>query len=258
MNPLLDCAFENHRGSKGFSAGLDHTIRQYDFETGSSAVVGQHEAPVRCIETSAEHLLISGGWDHQLQLWDLRGSSRVAQVPVPGKVFSLDVVNHLCLVATSERKIQLYDVRQLQKQALSSVEDDNAEFKPMLEKESALKYQLRAARLFPSARGYVMASTEGRVAVEYLTDDIGSRSTDDDIDSSSSEKKKKKKKNRKGYAFKCHRQKMQDQTFVFPVNTIAFHPTYGTFCTGGCDGTIHVWDGDRKKRISHFRTYPTR
>ena len=50
----------------------------------------------------------------------------------------------------------------------------------------------------------------------------------------------------KKYAFKCHR--VGD--IVYPVNTIAFHPTYGTFATGGCDGTTVTWDGLHKKKLT--------
>jgi cell cycle arrest protein BUB3 len=32
---------------------------------------------------------------------------------------------------------------------------------------------------------------------------------------------------------------------------------YGTFATGGCDGVVNVWDGENKKRLAQFLTYPT-
>jgi cell cycle arrest protein BUB3 len=54
----------------------------------------------------------------------------------------------------------------------------------------------------------VLSSVEGRVAVEYL-------------DPSPEQQAKK-------YAFKCHRQ----GDLIYPVNTMAFHPVFGTFATG--------------------------
>jgi FOG: WD40 repeat len=60
-------------------------------------------------------------------------------------------------------------------------------------------------------------------------------------------------KNMKKYAFKCHRQ----NDIVYPVNDIAFHPTYGTFATGGCDGTVVTWDGLHKKKLTVLPTFPT-
>ena len=44
---------------------------------------------------------------------------------------------------------------------------------------------------------------------------------------------------------------------VYPVNALAFHPIYGTFASGGCDGLVNVWDGANKKRLCQFRKYPT-
>ena len=36
------------------------------------------------------------------------------------------------------------------------------------------------------------------------------------------------------------------------VNAIAFHPIYGTFATGGCDGVVNLWDPLNKKVASSF------
>jgi WD40 repeat protein len=36
---------------------------------------------------------------------------------------------------------------------------------------------------------------------------------------------------------------------VYPVNALAFHPSYGTFATGGCDGKVIMWDGQNKIRL---------
>ena len=62
----------------------------------------------------------------------------------------------------------------------------------------------------------------------------------------------------KKYAFKCHRAKdpMKGVETVYPVHAVAFHP-WGTFATGGGDGTVNVWDGAVKKRLYQFPKYPT-
>lgn len=52
--------------------------------------------------------------------------------------------------------------------------------------------------------GYATASVEGRIAVEYF-----------DPNPDAQEKK---------YAFKCHRQTIDDVDHVWPVNALAFHP----------------------------------
>ena len=59
--------------------------------------------------------------------------------------------------------------------------------------------QTRCLRCLPDGRGYVVASVEGRVAVDYF----------DDAESAS-----------KKYAFKCHRRTEGGKETVFPVNAI--------------------------------------
>lgn len=52
--------------------------------------------------------------------------------------------------------------------------------------------------------GYATGSVEGRIAVEYF-----------DPNPQTQDKK---------YAFKCHRQTVDDVDHVWPVNALAFHP----------------------------------
>lgn len=63
---------------------------------------------------------------------------------------------------------------------------------------------------------------------------------------------------------------------VYPVNALAFHPTYvrmscfsfrlidviracrhGTFATGGGDGIVSIWDLAAKKRLRQYTKYPS-
>ena len=36
---------------------------------------------------------------------------------------------------------------------------------------------------------------------------------------------------------------------------MAFHPIHGTFCTGGSDGIISIWDKDTKARTRAFSPF---
>jgi cell cycle arrest protein BUB3 len=85
--------------------------------------------------------------------------------------------------------------------------------------------------------GYATASTEGRIAVEYF-----------DPSPEAQEKK---------YAFKCHRQTIDDVDHVWPVNALAFHPVYNTFASAGSDGTVSIWDHKVKKRLRQYQKYKT-
>jgi cell cycle arrest protein BUB3 len=101
-----------------------------------------------------------------------------------------------------------------------------------------MRFQTRAIAANVRGDGFVAASVEGRVAVEFIRDE---------------ENEKRR------YAFKCHR-KTDDASvgeIVYPVHAVAFHPVHGTFATGGGDGYVNFWDGDAKKRLFQSPRYPT-
>ena len=52
----------------------------------------------------------------------------------------------------------------------------------------------------------------------------------------------------KNFTFKCHR----EQTDIYAVNDIKFHPTHGTFVTAGADGVFNFWDKDSKQRLKQM------
>ena len=41
----------------------------------------------------------------------------------------------------------------------------------------------------------------------------------------------------------------RDGDNVYAVNSLAFHPQYGTFVTAGSDGAYNFWDKDSKQRL---------
>ena len=169
--------------------------------------------------------MASAGWNGQFHVWDVRQSTAAATLALPGKAFAMDVDPahpHRVVIATAGRRICVVDVRK--GGTVSSITDNNNstptsppswEAHLALNREASLTFQCRTVKYFPDGNGIALGSTEGRVAVEFL-EELGLPA--------------KMKK----YAFKCHRQ----GDTVYPVNCIAFHPIYGTFATGGCDGTV--------------------
>lgn len=170
--------------------------------------------------------MVSAGWNSKVHVWDARSrpGTAVATVDLPGKAFGMDVdaARNRVVVGTSGRRICVIDIRA-----------HSAEL--ILDRESYLKYQTRTVSFFPDGNAIALGSIEGRVAVEYL-DEIG-------LDSQGKQK----------YAFKCHR--VGD--VVYPVNCIAFNPRFGTFATGGCDGTVVTWDGANKKKLTTLPKFAT-
>jgi hypothetical protein len=73
----------------------------------------------------------------------------------------------------------------------------------------------RCVTCFPDTTGYLVGSIEGRVAVHHVEDQLQS----------------------KNFTFKCHR----DGNDIYAVNTITFHPTFGTFVTAGLAPARPSW-----------------
>ena len=187
----------------------------------NAASLGAHDAGVRCLRYDGQHnVVFSGSWDRTIGGWDPRAAQgRVATAEVPGKVFALDLAfggsGTKLVVGTSDRHVVIFDARNLST--------------PLQHRESSLKHQTRCLRCFPDASGYALSSIEGRVSVEYFSDEDQPRK----------------------YAF--HRA----GKVVYPVNAMAFHPVLGTFATGGSDGGVSLWDGAHKKRLAQLQPFPT-
>ncbi|KAF8626052.1 hypothetical protein AX15_005106 [Amanita polypyramis BW_CC] len=216
---VLTCCFSD--GERGYSGGLDTTVRELNLTTEATNVLGCHNDAVSTMTWSKElNVLISGSWDRTLRLWDSRSSMpQQSSHSTPERVYQLDLVNNTLVIAMASRLFHIYDIRRMDT--------------PSQIRESSLKYMTRSLACMPTGEGYATASVEGRIAVEYFEP--------------TSEAQEKK------YAFKCHRQTIDDVDHVWPVNSLAFHPTYNTFASGGSDNTVSIWDHKVKKRL---RQYP--
>ncbi|KAG6897098.1 hypothetical protein C0992_004030 [Termitomyces sp. T32_za158] len=166
------------------------------------------------------NILITGSWDRTLRFWDSRaGSPQQSSHDTPERVYQIDLVNNTLVAAMASRLFNIYDIRRMDA--------------PLQQRESSLKFMTRSLACMPDGQGYATASVEGRIAVEYF-------------DPSPTVQERK-------YAFKCHRQTIDDVDHVWPVNALAFHPLYNTFASAGSDATVSIWDHKVKKRL---RQYP--
>ena len=225
---------------------LRMNISQSDSTSPEMEKVGNHSSSTTDTMTSAAcsclismpsspSLLGSAGWHGKFHLWDIRQSptvgspSPVLSVDLPGKAFSMDAIESKVVIGCSGRRTCLLDIR---KEGTSSWTAET-----VLDAESSQKHQTRCVKFFPNGKSIAVGSIEGRVAVESVELETG--------DAPPSAMKKI-------YAFKCHR----DGDLVYPVNCIDFHPKFGTFATGGCDGTVVTWDGANRKRLTSFK-FPT-
>lgn len=223
QNAVLSCAFNND-DSCAFSGGLDRKVWSSDIETGSQNALGLHEKPIRCVSfLSSTQTVVSGSWDQTIRQWDPRDKEPVGRYVLEGRVYGMDCTKDKIIVGLDNRKVLLFDARNMTQ--------------PQQIRDPCLKHQTRCIRASSDGSQYVVSSIEGRVAVEFVNP--------------SPETQKRK------YAFKCHRAKIDGNPVIYPVNCIAFHPIYGTFATGGCDGAVHVWDGENRKRLVTLPKYET-
>eukprot|EP00518_Triparma_eleuthera_P004112 CAMPEP_0182453450 /NCGR_PEP_ID=MMETSP1319-20130603/510_1 /TAXON_ID=172717 /ORGANISM="Bolidomonas pacifica, Strain RCC208" /LENGTH=366 /DNA_ID=CAMNT_0024651385 /DNA_START=161 /DNA_END=1257 /DNA_ORIENTATION=+ len=232
--PLLSAAFGTSTRFC-YAGGLDGVLYQVDMERGVSTPVGRHEKAISALVTCSTHddepeaspffgVMASGSWDGTVKLWSTSSptsaaAGSLASISAGGKVFAMDWVGSTLMVATSGRKVLIFEVKKA---------GDSFEVSQVQARDSSLKFQTRSCALFPDRTGFALGSIEGRVAIEYM----------EETDVAVAQGKKK-------YAFKCHR--VGD--VVYPVNAIAFHPVHGTFATGGCDGQVVLWDARHKKRL---------
>jgi cell cycle arrest protein BUB3 len=233
-------------------------MRSHDFTTGSDVTLGSHTAAVRSVVYCPElRAVASGGWDKAVRVWDpssrsssssssSAAASSSAKVDVGERVYSMTMLHGSAaptlVVATAGRQILTYDLRKLSSAGASSSSSSDAtagagsSAGPLVSsRESSLKHQTRCIRSSPTGAFLAVSSTEGRVAIDYLAPESAAQS----------------------YAFKCHRKKEEGGgETVFPVHALAFHPVYGTFATGGGDGTVCTWDAYGRKRLSAIGPFP--
>ncbi|KAJ2978865.1 hypothetical protein NUW54_g11229 [Trametes sanguinea] len=190
----------------------DNNVRIYEVgangQTQGKAMYA-HQGPVLSVcwnkydgvESPQGGVLATGSWDKTIKYWDLRTPNPVSTVQLPERCYTMDVVYPLMVVGTAERHIQVFNLA-----------NPTTPFKTLV---SPLKWQTRVVSCFPSANGFAVGSIEGRVAIQYVEEKDASNN----------------------FSFKCHRRDQspttKDQSLVYAVNDISFHPVHGTFSTCG-------------------------
>ncbi|KIJ11703.1 hypothetical protein PAXINDRAFT_171655 [Paxillus involutus ATCC 200175] len=218
---VLACCFSD--ATHAYSGGLDTGVRELDLASEKVTHLGQHGNAVSTMNYSREqNVLITGSWDQSLRFWDPRAQTAgVSTYSIPERVYNMDLVNNTLVVAMASRLFHIYDIRKMNE--------------PAQTRESSLKFMTRSLACMVDGQGYAIGSVEGRIGVEYF-------------DPSPEAQDKK-------YAFKCHRQTIDDVDHVWPVNALAFHPVYNTFASAGSDGTVSIWDHKVKKRLRQYPKY---
>lgn len=148
-------------GTKVVSGGADRAARMLDLTAGQTVAtqVAAHDQPIRCVRFvevpgQSTPVLVTGSWDKTIKYWDLRQSTPVASVSCQERVYSMDVINKLLVVATADRYINIINL------------DKPTEFYKTI--QSPLKWQTRVVSCFTDGSGFAVGSIEGRCAIQYV------------------------------------------------------------------------------------------
>ncbi|XP_031263188.1 mitotic checkpoint protein BUB3.3-like [Pistacia vera] len=217
---LLDCCFQNDDVT--FSVGSDGSIRRYDLHSGMHDTIGNHDDIATCLQYSDETAqLLTAGLDKKIMSWDMRMGMALAYQKKLGEEVDSMSLSGFDLIVAIGASVHMYDLRNLDSSVLSS---------------ESLMDQIKCVSSIPYARGYVVGSTDGRVAV----------SISDPSDS-----------NNGGYTFRCHPKSKNGRYHVVSVNDIVFSPLMdGPFVTGDNEGSVIAWDAKHKRRLFELLQFP--
>ncbi|KAG6333212.1 hypothetical protein ID866_5881 [Astraeus odoratus] len=240
--------------SLAFSSAADYlAVRLYEVgpngQTQGKAMYG-HQGPVLSVCWNKDgNRVISGGADNAARMFDITNgqSQQVAQHDAPIKVVKWIETPQGGVLATGswDKTLKYWDLRSANPVATVQLPERcytmDAQY-PLLVVGTAERhiqiYNLSTPATPYKVVGFAVGSIEGRVAIQYV----------EDKDSSNN------------FSFKCHRKDQspnsKDQSLVYAVNDISFHPVHGTFSTCGSDGTIHYWDKDARTRLKSFEPTP--
>ncbi|EDO19570.1 hypothetical protein Kpol_1018p103 [Vanderwaltozyma polyspora DSM 70294] len=223
--PVL-CTRWSLDGSKVASGGCDNIVNMYDVNSGQSQQIGTHSSAIKSLRfvqcgPSNQECLVTGSWDKTIKYWDLRQPQPITTLALPDRVYSMDSKGKLLVVGTADRNICIIDLN-----------NPGNIFKSTL---SPLKWQTRSIACFNEGDSFAIGSIEGRCAIRFVDD---------------------MQQKKLGFSFKCHRQNQgntpSSNALVYPVNSIAVHPIYGTFVTAGSDGCFNFWDRNNRHRLKAF------
>ncbi|KAM0680686.1 hypothetical protein GINT2_000955 [Glugoides intestinalis] len=105
-NPVLSCCFFNGMLLAGL---VDGNMVSVD----TNNVIRAHDAGIKGMYNYNNQLLITGSFDCTLKFWDLKTTTPVHTIMLPGKVYAMDLKGSFLLVALSDRSVITYDMENI-------------------------------------------------------------------------------------------------------------------------------------------------
>ncbi|XP_063967989.1 mRNA export factor-like [Lytechinus pictus] len=220
--PVMDVDWHDD-GTKVFTASCDNTAKMWDLNSNQAIQIAQHEGPIKCvrwIKAPNYSCVMTGSWDKTIKFWDTRTPNPILSIQLPERCYCADVMYPMAVVGTADKNVIIYQL-----------ENQPSEFRRM---DSPLKYQLRCVAIFKDTKknvptGFALGSIEGRCAIQFV----------------------QAANPKDNFTFKCHRTNgtSYNSQDIYAVNSIAFHPEYGTLATSGSDGKFSFWDKDARTKL---------
>lgn len=226
-SPILSLSWYG-KNAAIFTGCCDGSINYVDCSKNTLTKIGEHQFGCReVIYLDNYNLLLSGGWDGALKLWDIRTSNTpITTYQFSNKIYTMSYSKNLLVIGLSESVVSYFNLNNLQQ----------SKFEPRLIYSSHLKSQIKKIAILKDGNGYIEGGTLGKVAVKYL-------------DLNNPKLENNELKNEKDFSFKCHREIKNNINYSYPINDIAVNPFYGSICTVGGDGKYSIWDLEKKRRI---------
>ena len=237
---IFSLSWEGNTG-RIFTGCADGSVNYLDMQKNSLSTIGRHKNPCKeVIYYQNYNILISGGYDGAVKIFDLRSGNEVCNYQFENKIYTMSCEKDLLVVGLSELKMAYFNLAKLQ----------NKIFKPELIFNSHLKFQTRKVAVFPDGKGFAEGSIEGRVAIKNIRD----LNNPPQINKDNGTIMGKDEQGKEDFAFRCHRETKDSNNpnsvvYVYSVNDIAFNKVYGTFCTVGSDGVYSIWDKAKRSRL---------
>lgn len=172
--PVLTAVWCADRSHIAFG-GCDGAVKLWDVQANQTIHIGHHDKPVKQIidlsqvaaaSPQAIPSLVSCGWDKKLKYWDPRSPSAtgagVIEVDLPEKAYAMDQRAGILVVATAERHICIFDIRNTKA--------------PVKTIASPLRFQSRCIALFPDAKGFAL-SVDNQTTIGHDTSQLHIRTS---------------------------------------------------------------------------------
>ena len=230
-SPILSLSFGNNLSI--FTGCSDGSINFIDLNKNSLYTINKHNSGCKeVVYINDYNLLISGGWDGNLKLIDLRNGNVVSNYQFDNKIYSVSYNKNLLVVGMSQFVLAYFDLTYLQKGL----------FRPEIVFKSHLNEHIRKVVVFSDGKKFAEASIEGRVAIKNVNLNQAPK-----LDL---EFKKYSLKGEEDFAFKAHREQINDDLINYQINDMCVNPIDDTLCTVGGDSAYRIWDINKKSKIT--------